>query len=93
MDTPQNTHRHPARSVTNPPITGPTVGPNIVPTDQTATALPLSSLGIKSAIVPGPMVIVETPKKPARKRHARNDFSVPTNPQRQVKSKNKILVT
>lgn len=42
----------------------------MVPTDQIDTALPLFSLGIISAIVPEPIVIVATPANPDRKRKA-----------------------
>lgn len=44
----------------------------MVPTDQIDTALPLFSRGMRSAMVPEPIVMVATPAKPDRKRKARS---------------------
>lgn len=68
----QKIHLHPFASARNPPAIGPIMGPRIGPTDHMDIASPLLSRGIKSAIVPLPMVIGATPANPARKRKTVN---------------------
>ncbi|GKT72671.1 hypothetical protein ColTof4_05094 [Colletotrichum tofieldiae] len=92
MEITQNIHLQPILSVREPPMTGPTMGPRIVPTDQTDTALPLSSRGIRSAIVPEPMVIVATPAKPDRKREKRSMLSPRDRAHNTVAARNSVFV-
>lgn len=89
----QNTHLHPSISVTYPPIIGPTIGPRMVPTDQIDTALPLFSRGMRSAMVPEPIVMVATPANPDRKRNPRSMDWLRDRAQPTVKHRKSTLVT
>ena len=65
----------------------------MVPTDQIDTALPLSTFGIRSAMVPEPMVIVATPANPERNRSVRNVLSLGETAHNMVKTRNRTFVT
>lgn len=64
----------------------------MVPTDQTDSARPLCSLGMRSTMVPDPIVMVATPANPERKRNTRNMASLLETAQSMVNPRNSTLV-
>ena len=87
----QNSHLHPFASARKPPAMGPTTGPRMGPIDHNDMYRALLSRGIKSAIVPLPMVVGATPTKPARNRNTINMAMVCDNALIMVKTKNSVL--
>lgn len=87
----QNAHLHPACWIKTPPTTGPTIGPRMGPIAQNAIAFPLSSTGIRSAIVPLPHVTAATPANPDKNRNAINIPMFFETAQQMVKMRNSTL--